>query len=1549
MLNFRLNSGLCNFFIVSIVLIHIIIFLKKRMKIPISFYITFLLLSISYSVFSINKNTEKNGVKPMALTLDSIVTTDVTTCYGGNDGTITVYVSGGTTPYQYSIDGGVTYQASNSFNGLTSGAYSVYVKDFFNVIVSDVTFINEPSEIQISNETHTDVTGCYGDANGSITITASGGTGTLEYSIDNGINYFANGGNFAGLSAGTYHVWVRDSHNCPKAGSEITVTQPLELVITAENKTDVTGCNGDNNGIIDITTTGGTPTIKYSIDGGMTYGTGHYFPSLSPGNYQVVVQDANGCTTNGSNLTITEPAAVTISAENHTDVNTCFGDHTGTITITATGGTGTLYYSIDGATNFYANSGNFTNLYAGSYDVVVKDDNLCTVNGSTVNVGQPPQIIIDSESDSDVSTCFGDSSGQIIINAHGGIAPLEYSVNSGTTFQLSNTFNTLPSNSYSTVVRDANGCLVTGQDHLIDQPTQLLITDVNTTNVSTCFGGNDGTIHIVTNGGGTPAYNFSVDGGTNYSANNDFSNLTAGIYDVIVRDSHNCTDTFDTRVVEIGQPAQLVINSEIETEPRCYGDSTGTITVSASGGTGQINYSADNGLHFYSNNILSGLKAGVNYQIVVQDAHGCTTYGGSHILSQPPELIIDSVVSVNVHDCYGGSNGSITIYARGGTPGIYYSADGEVSYQASNVFSGLSAGNYQTVVKDTNNCKTVGDLVHITQPDVLKVSYQEKKDIIGCHGDLIGEIHVDFLGGTPPVQYSIDGGTTYFSNNGDFTGLAAGNYNIVIEDANHCTAFGDPVTINEPDVLSMSLVASQDVKCYGNADGYINLTSNGGQSPYYFSIDNGTTYSSGSFFNGLAAGNYQTYVKDIYNCIKPGPLVTINQPDSLSIDSVIVNNIDGCYGDNDGAITIYASGGVLNYMYSINQGNSYFDNGGTFTNLSPGNYYVTLYDANVCQAFWYDSNMNWDTIKITQPSRVQITDVNTTDVTCYGEDDGIITISANGGTGILHYSIDGGTTYPDITGTFNNLPPGDYTAKVEDDNNCPSSSFLVSIYEPDSLMITSVVAEDEQCVDSHDGTITINTSGGTYPFEFSIDGINWFTSKTIENLAPGTYTPYVRDAHTCSVIGNPVTIGSPQDASLFDVSDSIGCSPLTVQFTRLTPGNTYLWDFGDGETATQNEPEHTFVNTTSNPVDYLVTAFSVSPNNCPDTAYKTITVYPRPQLSFTAVPDIVYFPNSEVMISNNSPSGYTNYNWDFGDGTTSSDEQPGSHTYDDCGNYTIKLSADNTWCSDTINKIITVTAMQPEALFSVDTTQACVPITVNFANRSLFIDTFEWHINDGTVIYDNDFSYTFDTPGEYTVTLNAQGYCNTFDSRDTVIYVYQSPIVNFDVIPDTVMLPGQPIHCTNQSSDDSDLFWWEFGDGGTSEEENPIHIYTAPGTYDIKLIVTSVNKCVDSLTLSSEVIVLPEGKIEFPNAFSPDGNGENDIFGPSVYTSVKTFEMYIYNRWGEKMFYTDDITKGWNGYFNGTPAMQDVYVWRASGLFLNGTPFELAGSVTLLK
>jgi gliding motility-associated-like protein len=1494
--------------------------------------------------------------------IDSVVTVDVMDCYGASSGSISIYVSGGTPPYSYSIKNisgtiNYPYQAGNVFTGLPSDTYSVFAKDFFQT-KSLPTYIDQPDDIFISNVTHTNVTGCYGGNNGTITITASGGTGALEYSINNGANYFANGGIFTDLTGGTYFIKVRDANLCVKNGPSRTVGQPLPLVISDEDVTDVMGCSGDANGSIDIITTGGTAPIYCSIDGGGTFGSAnqHYFSPLPPGTYPVVVRDNNGCITPGSDLILSEPLPVTIDDQSSTNISTCFGDHTGTITLLASGGTGTLYYSIDGGVNFQ-NNGNFNNLYAGTYEIIVQDENLCIVNGADIIISQPDQIIIDSEIKTDVLTCFGDATGQIVINAHGGVAPLEYSVNSGATYQASNIVSGLVSGTYSTIVRDANLCEVIGTDHLISQPIQLVITNVYTTDVSTCYGGNDGTMSITTNGGGTQPYSFSIDGGATFPYGNNINGLFAGIYNVVVRDVNNCTDAFTDYVVDITEPNELLIISEVPSDPTCFEGTNGTITVTTNnGGTGQIQYSPDNGTTWYYGNILSGLSAGTVYQIRVKDSHNCETPGGTHILGEPSELILDTIIKQDVIDCFGGSNGSITINVSGGTPAYQYSINGGSTFQASNIFTGLIAGNYPVIVKDVNQCNVYGGTIVLNQPGVLQVSFQTHTNILGCHGDLIGQIHFDAIGGTPNVpngyEYSVNGGANYYYNNGDFMGLGAGTYQLTVRDENGCLANGQPITITEPNELIPSLVSQQNVLCYGGNTGFINLMATGGQTPFYFSVDSGYHYQTGTFFSGLIAGDYQTFVKDQYNCIEIGPLVTITQPDSLIVSNVTVTNIDGCYGDHDGIIAIDVINGTAPYYWSIDNGNSYYnDNGGIFSNLGPDNYYVRIYDANACTGFAdLDNNGAVDTFLITQPAQLRITDYDKTDISCFGETDGSIQIIATGGTGTIYYSIDNGLSYPNTTGFFDNLAQGTYTIKIMDDNGCTSPSYPVGIYEPEQFVITNVLVQNETCPGFNNGSIRFYIDGGTFPYQFSADnGLTYQDYNIIGNLAPGTYYPAAIDINGCTAVYPEVTVEPGIHAGLFTADVTEGCSPLDVQFTRLSPGVTYLWDFGDGEISTQNEPMHTFYDSLTVPQVYTVTAYSLSPANCTDTTYAYITVYPQPQLLFTADPDTLYYPDATTMIENNSPVGYTGYFWDFGDGSSSNDEQPVSHTYGDCGEYLIRLGANNTWCTDTVEHLIVVTTFQPDAFFETDTTQSCYPVTINFTNQSMFITDFIWDLGDGSTSNDNVFSYTYETPGEYLVSLNANGWCGTSDTYDTLITVFDSPTVDFEVFPDSVMLPGQPIHCTNLSSDDSEYFYWNFGDGGYSTLENPVWQYTEAGTYSVSLIVTSFNNCIDSLSLTTQVTVLPEGKVLFPNAFTPDNDGINDVFVPAVYESVLTFRFEVFNRWGELMFYSTDLNTGWNGYFNGKLAAQDVYVWRMEGIYINGTPFEFAGNVTLIR
>ena len=204
--------------------------------------------------------------------------------------------------------------------------------------IKNVT-INEPAVISISSEVSTDIS-CNGLLDGTITIGGAGGTGTLEYSIDSGITYPNTTGSFSGLSTGSYIVSVRDSNGCTTTGNTMVINEPSLIIISSETVSNAT-CNGANDGTIAVVASGGTGILSYSIDSGSTYtNTSGSFTGLNPGTYGIAVQDSNGCTILGSILVVNEPVAISIIAENTTDI-TCNGNGDGTITINASGGAGT--------------------------------------------------------------------------------------------------------------------------------------------------------------------------------------------------------------------------------------------------------------------------------------------------------------------------------------------------------------------------------------------------------------------------------------------------------------------------------------------------------------------------------------------------------------------------------------------------------------------------------------------------------------------------------------------------------------------------------------------------------------------------------------------------------------------------------------------------------------------------------------------------------------------------------------------------------------------------------------------------------------------------------------------------------------------------------------------------------------------------------------------------------------------------------------------------------------------------------------------------------
>jgi len=421
--------------------------------------------------------------------------------------------------------------------------------------------------------------------------------------------------------------------------------------------------------------------------------------------------------------------------------------------------------------------------------------------------------------------------------------------------------------------------------------------------------------------------------------------------------------------------------------------------------------------------------------------------------------------------------------------------------------------------------------------------------------------------------------------------------------------------------------------------------------------------------------------------------------------------------------------------------------------------------------------------------------------------------------------------------------------------------------------------------------------------------------------------------------------------------DSAGCSAYTSQFTNTSQrASTFIWDFGDGGYSYVNDPDHTFVNTGVANAVFDVELTGYSDYGCTDSMIRTVTVYPSPQARFSYNPIYQYFPSATVTLVNETNTGDYLYEWDFDDGQTSTLRDPGSHTYDTWGEYNIQMRASNSQCSDSIVHWINIFPPQPIAAFVPDIDTACAPLVVSLTNNSVYGDSYFWEFDDGTTSTDFEPSHTYNEAGLYQIKLTVTGEGGEAYAFHTM-EVFVLPYLDFFVEPDLVMLPDEIVKSFNLSQYGT-LYQWDFGDGSTYYAKDTSHLYTLPGVYDVRLNAWTEHGCTATMVIPEAVTVIAEGSIDFPNAFKPNPSGPtggwynpkenlNEIFYP-VQEGVVEYELTIYSRWGERLFHTDDINQGWDGYYNGELCPQAVYIYKATVTYGNGNRYDIAGDITLL-
>jgi gliding motility-associated-like protein len=1446
-------------------------------------------------------------------------------CFGGQ-AIVTVSGNGGTP----------SYTGTGSFNSF-AGNNTYTIQDANGCTASSTINITQPSDVTATFN-NSNVT-CFGFTNGASTASVSGGTPGYTYLWSTGSTI----NSISAQPAGTYTLQVTDNNGCI-FNFNTTITQPALLVSTANiilpiacfggqaivlvngaggtppysgngtffefagtytyTLTDQNGCTGSTTINVPqpapfiatatitnpIPCNGGQATVVVTGTGGTAPYTGTGTFNVTAGTYTYTLIDANGCTAT-TTITVTQPAVLNATATIISPI-LCNGG-SATVQVTATGG------SIP-----YSGVGNFS-IVAGNYTYLVSDANGCNTSVS-INVPQPT-LLVTNVIPTNIS-CFGANDGSAIVFNSGGTPPLSILWSNGAT---TNSISNLAPGNYNVTVTDANGCQNIN-NFTITQPNVLVATAVELTPIL-CFGGN-------------AIVNVSATGGTNpYSGTGNFFPV-AGTYSYIVSDAQGCSDTAS---ITITQPTQLTAVATIISTVPCFG------------GQAQINIAAVGGVAPYTGVGNFNVSAG-NQSFTVTDANGCA-FTVNLFIAQP--AILSSVMTSQNVTCFNAGNGTATVTPNGGTPGYQYLwSNGQTTATATNLVPGL----YSVNITDTNGCQTTNQ-VTITQPTVLQVNSSLSTPVF-C------------FGGTATVNVSASGGTAPYTGTGSFQ-QGAGTTTYYVTDANGCLD-STTITVNQPAPLIASVLQTSTVLCFGGT-ATVDVTAIGGTPNY-----TGT----GTFT--VAAGWNTFNVTDNYGCLDTISIF-VSQPTLLVANSTLISPIL-CNGGN-AVIDITATGGTPSYTgtgnltvtagtytYTVTDANGctanttitvnqpailqavatvtspIVCNGGTGTitvsgvggtapytgvgsfNVPAGTYTYNLVDANGCQASV--------TITLNQPPvlSISLTQIN---VNCNGFATGSITANPAGGQGPYSYLWSNGQT----SQTISNLIAGTYTVLVTDNLGCTING-SATITQPAAPILLQETHVNVLCFGNNTGSINLTVSGGTSPYSYQWS--NGSTNQDINNLIAGTYNVTVTDANGCTAVLSvnvtqpalPLSVGyTVSNVSCFGLADgAIDVTPLGG-----TGPFTYFWTTGQTSEDLNNVP----------PGTYIVAITDA--NNCVAAAQIVVT-QPSAPLSGTITQNpISCYGYNDGQLTANASGGTAPYNYLW-----SPTGQTGSiASLLGPGNYIVTIT-DANGCTAVTNDVL---ASPPPLIanFTVSDNVVCLPSTVTFTNSSIgTFNTVLWTFSNGTTYSSNQFTANFTNLGcvDVTMLITSANGCTADTTINSAVCVVPGPTAAFSTVtPEIDFVTGELEFINNSQNYTGSV--WQFGDGGSSILDNPIHTYP-PYTidnYNVTLVVYDANGCTDTVTgiVESNDVV----RLTVPNAFTPNGDGLNDVFTPVISnsTQVKYYRFEVYNRWGQIVFESNKPGDGWDGKYKGKLVQFGTYTWKVSYDVTDQGSTNADGHVTLVK
>ena len=1470
----------------------------------------------SYSVTVLDANGCSSTVfasisEPLALNINFSATN--VSCNNGIDGTITANVTGGTTPYLYSWSPGLANTSTAS--GLSAGTYTLEVNDANGCRIVRTRSITEPSVIvPIPVVTSPN---CQ-QANGSISLTASGGAGGYSYAI-NGGNFGI--GAFNGLIAATYTVSVKDQNNCVVSApvSLVDINGPTATITSSSNNT----CFGGNNGSATVLASGGTPPYTY-----------FWSPSsqvqptavnLAAGIYGVTVRDNQGCAASAS-IVITQPDSFFV---NTSGINPrCNGQSNGSAIASAGGGVSPYVYQWQ-VVNALAGP-SITGLSFGSHTITVTDANGCIVR-NTITLSNPS--LFTANIAKTIPSCNGLCDGSATVTSTNGVGSLVYQWNDPNN-QTTQTASGLCAGNYTVSITDFNGCIASAAVTL-SEPAVLVSALANVNNIS-CAGVCNGSAEVIASGG-TPPYAYDW---TNGSTSSTVSGLCATTYSAEVTDSKGCVAV---SVLQVSSPAPLTLDVS-STDILCHGQCTGTATATFGGGTAPYSFNWFPSLATVYN--PTALCDGI-HSVTITDANGCQLTDTTLINEPAPFTASTNVIGNNLCNQ---SNGSAQVLVTGGTSPFIYDWNNGGSTA---IISSLQGGVYSVDVTDANGCiaSAIANVNDLPAPLLTLIS----SDNISCFGLNDGTANVSVSGGTAPISQTWLLPTNLNANpDQSGNGLWPGDNVLEVVDAAGCVS-SITVPITEPLQLVGNIGGLINVSCYNYNDGSASMLVTGGTSPYSYSWNDPANQVSASAV-GLPAGTFICQVVDDNGCTVSDSIL-INQPPSFLINVNAITNVR-CYGDNDGSISITASGGSPSYTYSWTPNT--VGNGPQINNLTGGSYTLTVTDNRGC-------NITADYF-VSQPDSFNI--VSTIDPSTCTSPNASITINVTGATPpfIFQWNDPNLQTSNTATGL---VAPANYNCLITDSRGC-TKVFSATTTDIPAPSIDSIISTPVRCYGGQDGTLTVyaqvSTGGGNLSYQ-------WLNSSSViigngsfqGGLPLGTYSIVITDGNGCTVTGSG-NVTQPFPLAITVSQNQTACNGQTLGIYASagngTPPYTYTWS-GAG-TGLNGPGIHNvlFTNTTTTSDVQLFNVTATDANNCPAVSGQFfVTVLPK--ISIVASDNNACFGQNVTLSA--FASGGDGAPYEFFWATSPPQTQTGSSSTISIPVLSLTPQSYNLLVSDgcstsEMTVVDVIPNPKPIPAITAINTQGCEDLDVSFtgsAGTGIIGTAYEWTFGDGTFglgentthIYSLDslVSDTFDV--QLVVTSNL-GCKDTLLMEDYVI-VYPKPLADFITMPSSATEFDPYFEFYNYSLLGV-TYLWNFDDSlsnaNTATTTNSSHYYLSTGYYNPQLIAVTDRGCRD--TISKSVYIEPQFTVFVPNAFTPNRDKKNDVFIPvGIGMDAERYLFQIFDRWGNLVFQTTDPTEGWTGLTtNGVEYFaEDVYIWKLETYDLNGNKIDRKGRLTLVR